>query len=152
VTAPRLWTIGYEQATVAQVVGALAGAGIELLVDVRALPLSRRPGFSKTALAAAMREAGIGYRHMKALGTPAAGRAAARAGNHRELAEIYAGQLASPEALAAAAELIAVARERRVALLCYERDAANCHRSLLRQTMMPDFEAVNLTPHSPGTP
>ncbi len=67
---------------------------------MRALPLSRRPGFSKTALRGALEEAGIEYVHLKALGTPADGRAAARAGRHADLERIYAGQLELPEAIA----------------------------------------------------
>jgi uncharacterized protein (DUF488 family) len=143
---PTIWTIGYEQSTVADVFGALTGAGVEILADVRALPLSRRPGFSKSALAGAAQEAGIEYRHMKPLGTPADGRAAARRGDHAALERIYAGQLELPEALAAMAELRALAGERRVALLCYERDAAACHRSLLIDALLPDFAVVDLLP------
>lgn len=147
---PRIWTIGYEQATVAGVIAALTGAGVEVLADVRALPLSRRPGFSKTALAGALVEAGIDYRHFKALGTPADGRAAARAGRHAELERIYAGQLELPEAMAAGAELADLATDKRVALLCYERDAHVCHRTLLREAMLADFDAIDLVPGAPG--
>jgi uncharacterized protein (DUF488 family) len=143
---PTVWTIGYEHATVPDVIAALQQAGVELLVDVRALPLSRRPGFSKTALAGALGEAGIGYRHLKALGTPAEGRAAARKGDHAGLERVYAGQLELPEALAAGAELRDLAREQRVALLCYERDAGHCHRTLLRGAMLGEFEQVDLLP------
>jgi uncharacterized protein (DUF488 family) len=149
-SAAKIWTIGYEQSTLPSVISALSNAGVEVLVDVRALPLSRRPGFSKTALAGAMAEAGIAYRHMKALGTPPDGRAAARAGRRAELAEIYAGQLELPEAMAAAAELAELARAKRVALLCYERDAAACHRTLLREAMLPGFEPVDLVPAEPA--
>ena len=131
-------------------IAALTGAGVALLADVRALPLSRRPGFSKTALAAALAEAGIEYRHFKALGTPADGRAAARAGRHAELERIYAGQLQLPEAMAAGAQLADLARERHVALLCYERDARVCHRTLLREAMLADFAAIDLVPGDPG--
>jgi uncharacterized protein (DUF488 family) len=145
-SAATIWTIGYEQATVAGVIGALAGAGVEVLADIRFLPLSRRPGFSKSALAAAAGEAGIAYRHMKQLGTPAEGRAAARRGDHAGLARIYAGQLELPAALAAMAELRELAGERRVALLCYERDAAACHRSLLIDALLADFAVVDLMP------
>ena len=145
-----IWTIGYEQATVADVIAALSGARIEVLADVRALPLSRRPGFSKTALAGALAEAGIAYRHFKPLGTPADGRAAARAGRHGDLERIYAGQLELPEAMAAGGELAVLAREKRVALLCYERDAHVCHRTLLRKAMLPEFDAVDLVPGEPG--
>ncbi len=143
---PTVWTIGYEQTTLEAVTTALRSANVEVLADVRALPLSRRPGFSKTALAGAMREAGIGYRHFKALGTPAEGRAAARAGRHDDLKRIYAGQLELPEALAAGAELADLARDKRVALLCYEREASVCHRSLLREAMLREFTAIDLVP------
>lgn len=149
-SGPTIWTIGYEQATVAEVIAALTGAKVEILADVRALPLSRRPGFSKTALAGALAEAGIVYRHFKALGTPADGRAAARAGRHAELERIYAGQLELPEAMAAGAELADLATDKRVALLCYERDAHVCHRTLLREAMLADFAAIDLVPGDPG--
>lgn len=149
-SAPTIWTIGYEQATVAGVIAALKDAGVEVLADVRALPLSRRPGFSKTSLATALTEAGIAYRHFKPLGTPADGRAAARAGRHADLERIYAGQLELPEAMAAGAELADLAREKRVALLCYERDAHVCHRTLLREAMLADFAPIDLVPGDIG--
>lgn len=144
--ARTIWTIGYEQATVPGVIAALHNAGVEVLADVRALPLSRRPGFSKSALCAAMREAGMEYVHYKALGTSADGRAAARRCDHGTLERIYAGQLELPEAIAAGALLADLARNRRVALLCYEREAGGCHRTLLRQAILPDFAAVDLLP------
>jgi uncharacterized protein (DUF488 family) len=141
-----IWTIGYEQATQGAVVAALQEAGVEVLADVRFLPLSRRPGFSKSSLAAGAREGGIEYRHFKSLGTPAEGRAAARRHDHVALERIYAGQLELPEALAAMAELRALASERKVALLCYEGEAAECHRSLLVKALLPDFDVVDLKP------
>jgi uncharacterized protein (DUF488 family) len=143
---PTIWTIGYEQATQASVIDTLTQAGVEVLADIRYLPLSRRPGFSKSSLRSAAEEAGIAYRHMKPLGTPADGRAAARRGDHAELSRIYAGQLELPEALAAMAELRDLAGEKRVALLCYERDASECHRSLLIEALLEDFAVVNLEP------
>jgi uncharacterized protein (DUF488 family) len=146
VTQKTIWTIGYEKATSDAVIRALTAAGTEVLADIRYLPLSRRPGFSKSALAASAHEAGIEYRHLKPLGSPAEGRAAARRGDHAELARVYAGQLELPEALAAMAELRALAGERRVALLCYEREASECHRSLLIEALMPDFAVVDLKP------
>lgn len=142
----KIWTIGYEQATIPALIAALHGAGVEVLADVRALPLSRRPGFSKSALAANLAEAGIEYRHFKALGTPAEGRAAARANDHATLERVYAGQLELPEAMAAGAQLADLARERPTALLCYERQARGCHRTLLRKAMLPDFDAIDLQP------
>jgi uncharacterized protein (DUF488 family) len=143
---PTLVTIGYEQATQAAVVSALREAGVEVLADVRYLPLSRRPGFSKSSLRSAVEEAGIGYRHFKQLGTPAEGRAAARRGDHAELARVYAGQLELPEALAQMAELRDLAEGKRVALLCYERNAAECHRALLYDALFADFDRVDLEP------
>ncbi len=143
---PKIFTIGYEQATQAAVVSALSEAGVEVLADIRYLPLSRRAGFSKSSLKAAVEEAGIGYRHFKHLGTPAEGRAAAKRGDHAELARVYAGQLELPEALAQMAELRAMAEEKRVALLCYERDPAGCHRSLLADAVLGDFQRVDLEP------
>lgn len=145
-TGKTIWTIGYEQATVPGVMAALRKAGVEVLADVRALPLSRRPGFSKTALAANAREAGIEYVHFRALGTPADGRAAARRNDHAALERIYAAQLELPEAIAAGARLADLASERRVALLCYEREAHGCHRTLLRQDVLPDFAVIDLVP------
>jgi uncharacterized protein (DUF488 family) len=146
VTPRRIFTIGYEQARQQAVVDALQAAGVKLLADIRFLPLSRRPGFSKSSLAAAVTEAGIAYRHFKLLGTPADGRAAARRGDHAELSRIYAGQLELPEALAQMAELRAIAEEQPVALLCYERAAHECHRRLLVEQLFADFEEVDLEP------
>src|SRR6478609_5685378 len=95
----RIFTIGYEQATQPALVVALREAGVEVLADIRYLPLSRRPGFSKNSLKSAVEEAGIEYRHFRQLGTPAEGRAAARRGDHAVLIRIYEGQLELPEAL-----------------------------------------------------
>lgn len=145
-TARTIWTIDYEQATVASVMDALRDAGVEVLADVRALPLSRSPGFSKTSLAANAREAGIEYVHFKALGTPAEGRAAARRNDHATLERIYEGPPEFPEAIVAGAKLAELAGEKRVALLCYEREAYGCHWTLLRLAMLPGFAVVDLLP------
>ena len=95
----RIFTIGYEATTMGDFIAALQEAGVERVIDVRALPLSRRPGFSKSPLKAALVEAGIDYVHLKALGTPSEGRSAARAGRQDDLKRIYAGQLDLPEAI-----------------------------------------------------
>lgn len=144
--AHTIFTIGYEQATQAALVDALRNAGVQLLADIRYLPLSRRPGFSKSSLRAAVEEAGIAYRHFRDLGTPADGRAAARRKDHAALERIYSGQLELPQALAQMAELRALAEEKNVALLCYERRADECHRSLLVGALLSDFAVVNLEP------
>ena len=140
----RLFTIGYESTTVGEFVAALQQAGVERVIDVRAVPNSRRPGFSKTPLRNALAEADIDYVHLRALGTPADGRAAARAGRHDDLKRIYAGQLELPEAMAQGAQMLDLAREKPSALLCYERDPAGCHRTLLLDWIAPDAEAVHL--------
>jgi uncharacterized protein (DUF488 family) len=141
---PRIFTIGYEGATQAEVIAALKGAGVELLIDVRAVPLSRRPGFSKNVLAAGLREAGMDYAHLKALGTPPEGREAARKGRHEEMKRIYSAQLDTPEAGLQAAQMLEMAAERPSALLCFERDPAACHRTVLRESVMAGWEAVDL--------
>ncbi|MGI8612038.1 MAG: DUF488 domain-containing protein [Sphingomicrobium sp.] len=140
----RIFTIGYEATTMGEFLAALATAGVERVIDVRALPLSRRPGFSKSPLRAALAEAGIGYVHLKALGTPASGREAARKGRHDDLKRIYAGQLELPEAIAQGAQMLELALEKPSALLCYERDPAACHRSLLLAAVAPDAQVVDL--------
>ena len=140
----RIFTIGYEGTTVPEFVDALKAAGADRVIDVRALPLSRRPGFSKSPLRAALADAGIEYVHLKALGTPAEGRAAARAGRHKDLERIYAGQLELAEAIAQSAQMLDLAAEKPSALLCMEREPAHCHRSLLLDAVAPDAEVVHL--------
>ena len=140
----RIFTIGYEGTTVGEFLAALTQAGVKRVIDVRAVPNSRRPGFSKTPLRNALAEAGIDYVHLRALGTPADGRAAARAGRHDDLVRIYAGQLELPEAIAQGAQMLDLADEEPSALLCYERDPAGCHRTLLWKTLAPDAEVVDL--------
>jgi len=140
----RIFTIGYEKATQPEVIAALQTAGVERLIDVRAVPLSRRPGFSKTILARGLAEAGIDYVHLRALGTPAEGREAARKNRHDDLKRIYAGQLELPEAIAQGAVMLELAAEKPSALLCYEREPAGCHRSLLLAAVAPEAEVVNL--------
>ncbi len=125
-----LFTIGYQQAKPAAVLGELKRAKIDLLVDIRAVAASRRPGFSKRQLAASLDQAGIAYIHLQKLGTPAQGRQAARAGDFEALWRIYDKHIKTPEAQAALGELLALIKSgKRVCLLCYERDPNECHRS-----------------------
>lgn len=127
-----LATIGYEGTTIPALLEALADARVELLVDVRAVASSRRPGFAKTRLAAHLAAAGIGYRHLRGLGTPADGRAAARAGRYDELRAVYLAHLATLAAQGELHELAdLVASGPHVALLCFEADPAHCHRSMV---------------------
>ena len=125
-----LFTIGYEKAKPDAVIGELTRAKVDLLIDTRAVAASRRPGFSKRALAAGLDEAGIAYIHLQKLGTPAEGRAAARAGDFETLWRIYDAHIETPDAQSALDELIGMVKTgRRVCLLCYERDPNECHRS-----------------------
>jgi uncharacterized protein (DUF488 family) len=140
----RIFTIGYERTTVGEFLAALQQAGVERVIDVRAVPNSRRPGFSKTPLRNALAEVGIDYLHLRALGTPADGRPAARAGRHEELERIYAGQLELPEAMAQSAQMVELSREKPSAVLCYERDPSGCHRTLLLDSVAPDAEVEHL--------
>jgi uncharacterized protein (DUF488 family) len=140
----RIFTIGYEGATVDEFLTALKDAGVQRVIDVRALPLSRRPGFSKSPLRGALEEAGIEYIHLKALGTPADGRSAARAGRHADMARIYASQLELPEAIAQGAQMLALAEEKPSALLCFEREPRHCHRTLLLDAVAPHADVVDL--------
>jgi uncharacterized protein (DUF488 family) len=140
----RIFTIGYEGTTVPEFIAALKHARVERVIDVRALPLSRRPGFSKSPLRAALEEAGIGYIHLKALGTPSEGRTAARAGRHEDLKRIYAGQLELPEAIAQSAQMLELASEKPSVLMCMERDPAHCHRTLLLDAVASDAEVIHL--------
>jgi len=142
----QIFTVGYERITQAELIASLQAAGVELLADVRAVPLSRRPGFSKNILAAGLREAGIDYIGLKALGTPPEGREAARKHDLDTLRRIYSTQLELPEAMAESARLAGLASERPTALLCFEREPGCCHRSVLIETTMPDAEVVHLFP------
>jgi uncharacterized protein (DUF488 family) len=140
----KLFTIGYEGATQDDVIAALAGAGVRRLIDVRQLPLSRRPGFSKTPLRLALAAHGIDYVHLRALGTPPAGREAARRGRHEEMAAIYRDTLADPQAILAVAQLRNLAAEAPSALLCFEREPTHCHRQVLIDEALPDAEVEHL--------
>jgi uncharacterized protein (DUF488 family) len=140
----RIFTIGYEGATQAELIAALQKAGVGRVIDVRAVPLSRKPGFSKNVLSAGLAEAGIDYVHLKALGTPPEGREAVRKGRWEVFARIYAAQLETPEAGAEGGRMIALAEEKPSALLCFERDPAHCHRTPLRLAVMPEAEAIDL--------
>ena len=127
----KLATIGYEKEPQAAVIDRLRTAGVEVVIDVRAVASSRRAGFSKTLLAASLNDAGIGYVHLRQLGTPKPGRIAARKGHVGEMHEIFKAHMAEPAAQLELAKATELARDRKVALLCYEADAQACHRSIV---------------------
>jgi uncharacterized protein (DUF488 family) len=125
----KLFTIGYEQTPSKAVLDELEHAGVKLLVDVRSVTSSRRPGFSKNQLAAGLDERGIGYVHLKGLGTPKEGRLAARAGQYDVLQKVFAKHLKTPQAKEDLDELSALVKKAGpVCLLCYERNHEHCHR------------------------
>ncbi len=127
--AKTFFTIGYEQTPAKAVLDELERVGVKLLVDVRAVASSRRPGFSKSQLAAGLDERGISYLHLRGLGTPKEGRQAARAGKYDQLEKIYTRHLKTPEAKEQLDELSAlVEKSGPVCILCYERDHRHCHR------------------------
>ena len=129
----KLATIGYENDTQAGAIGKLKAAGVKIVLDVRAVASSRKAGFSKNILAAGLAEAGIEYLHLQKLGTPKAGREAARAGRIAQMREIYEGHLAEPAAQVELARAGEIASARKAALLCYEADPAGCHRTIVAQ-------------------
>lgn len=145
-TSKTIWTIGYEGRTLDELLDALKQAGVELLIDVRAVAASRRPGFSKTALSGALREEGIDYLHLRPLGTPKAGREAARSGRYADMERIYDVHLETPEAEVAMIQADEAASEKRSALLCYEHEAEHCHRSIVTDRLVDrsGYSVVNL--------
>ena len=132
--AKKLFTIGYEQTPSRAVLDELENAGVKLLVDVRAVTSSRRPGFSKNQLAAGLDERGIAYLHLAALGTPKEGRLAARSGKYDLLHRIYAKHLKTPQAKEEMDELSSLVKKSGpVCLLCYVRDHTHCHRQWIAE-------------------
>jgi uncharacterized protein (DUF488 family) len=126
-----IFTIGYEGTNISDFLETLVDARIGTLVDVRALPLSRKPGFSKGTLSDRLADCGISYQHFRALGDPKEGREAARAGRHSAFRHIYSRHLRTTEAQAALRDLLRLAGASRVCMMCFERDPLVCHRSLV---------------------
>lgn len=130
-----LYTIGYEGAELGDFVATLKAAGIETLVDVRELAISRRKGFAKKALSEALGLAGIEYLHLKGLGDPKPGREAARAGDYKAFKRIFSAHMKSE----LAQEHLSVAEETLKSttgcLMCYERDPLHCHRAIVADTI-----------------
>jgi uncharacterized protein (DUF488 family) len=130
-----IYTIGYEGADIPAFIRTLKDAGISLVLDIRAAPISRKKGFSKHQLAGHLQEAGIGYRHLRGLGTPKRGRDAAREGDVEAFERIFLEHMQEPEALLDLGEALALAHEQPVCLLCLERDPEHCHRLVVAERM-----------------
>jgi uncharacterized protein (DUF488 family) len=132
---PPLATIGYEGRLQDELLDRLSVVGVELLIDVRAVASSRKAGFSKSLLAAGLKERGIGYLHLRDLGTPKAGRIAARAGLTLEMREIFTAHMRTDGARAALETALKAAEGAMGCLLCFERDHGACHRAIVADLM-----------------
>ena len=128
-------TIGYEGASPADFDAALASAGVNLVVDVRAVAISRKVGFSKTALSKRLQGRGLDYIHLRELGDPKPGRDAARAGDMKLFQQIYSEHLTTSAAKADLAKLKMLSTLNIVALLCYEASPEDCHRSIVAKVV-----------------
>lgn len=133
--APAIFTIGYEKAAPDAFVAALKEAGVALVLDVRDKAWSRRPDYIGKRLAARLEAAGLSYRWMPELGTPDAGRAAAKAGDMEAWRRSLCGRLDGAEGQAALAHAAALAAEQPTALLCLEADPARCHRTIVAERL-----------------
>jgi uncharacterized protein (DUF488 family) len=130
----KIFTIGYQQVSSRAVLDELVQAGVKLLVDVRAIASSRRAGFSKTQLAAGLNERGIGYVHLRGLGTPKQGRDARRKGDVATMKKIYDAHLKTLQAEKEMDELADLVKTSGpVCLLCFERDHTHCHRHFIAE-------------------
>lgn len=138
-------SVGYEGRTAEELVEAMEDR-VDVLVDVRLTPSSRKPGLSKGKLAAALDRVGVRYVHMRALGNPRDNRAGFRAGDpasQRRYAEVLHDEAAS-EALEQLEQLLTGAR---VALLCFERDSDTCHRQAIVEELLrrrPDLRLAHV--------
>lgn len=135
----QIWTIGYENVGIPDFVACLKAAKIKTLIDVREVANSRRAGFSKKSLAASLSEAGIAYIHLKALGTPKAGREAARRGDTKTMHRIFEAKMVEPESQLALAETAELAGKGRVCMMCLEHDWRVCHRNIVARRLNADF-------------
>lgn len=129
-------TIGYERASLIDFIATLQLSKIDVLVDIRDRAQSRRPGFSKSALATALNEVGIEYIHLKELGDPKEGREAARRGDYNEFRAIFNNVMATDAAKQAITKLAELAIESRICLMCFERDQRTCHRLIVADQLV----------------
>ncbi|HEY1012894.1 MAG TPA: DUF488 domain-containing protein [Herpetosiphonaceae bacterium] len=141
-----LYTIGYERSGLERFVETLWAGGVRQLLDIRRLPLSRKPGFAKKALGARLAAEGIAYVHLVELGTPPELRAFLKAErDYPQFFVAYRAYLAGKEdALAAAGELV---RASPSALFCFERDPRECHRLAVAEALCardPELEPIHL--------
>jgi uncharacterized protein (DUF488 family) len=147
-----LLTIGYQGCTIDEVLAELRRAGVSLLIDVRAVPQSRKPGFSKRQLAAGLDENGIAYVHLQGLGTPKPGRDAVRAGHPERMEPIFREHMRSDRAQADLAQARELARGRRACLLCFEQDEMTCHRRFVAEMISAETNQPIVHLHAAARP
>jgi len=145
-----LYTIGYEGTDIDRFVATLKVVGVHLLVDVRALPLSRKRGFSKKGLRARIEQEGMDYVHLSALGDPKEGRDAARAGRFDQFRRIYTKHLAQAEPQEKLRELGALVEEQPTCLMCFERDPSECHRLIVASQLPKSVRTFHLYGDEPN--
>lgn len=145
-----LYTIGYEGTDIDRFVATLKAVGVQLLADVRALPLSRKRGFSKKGLRARIEQEGMGYVHLGALGDPKEGRDAARAGRFDQFRKIYNKHLALAEPQETLRELASLVKERSTCLMCFERDPTECHRLIVASQLPKSVDTFHLYADEPS--
>lgn len=143
----KLFTIGYEGSKPTDLFASLQDKGVTLLIDVRDVPISRKPGFSKTSLALGLEDAGIQYLHLKSLGDPKPGRVAAREGRFSDFRRIFTAHMMTTAAQQALVEAVVAASKSVACLLCFEQDHTNCHRCIVAESMAKSgkFNLVHLT-------
>ncbi|CDX42023.1 conserved hypothetical protein [Mesorhizobium sp. ORS 3359] len=131
-----LLTIGYEGSEIGDFVSVLKAAKIDILIDVRDLPLSRKAGFSKNSLRKHLENSAIEYQHAKILGDPKEGRLAARAGDRRRFERIFRSHIANESAKKTIGEISAQSETKNICLMCFERDHKDCHRSIVCEEIL----------------
>jgi uncharacterized protein (DUF488 family) len=125
-TTVQIISVGYESRSLEELVQVLQRAGVELLLDVRELPLSRRKGFSKTPLSNRLTESGIEYRHVKVAGNPYR----QQRGNTERCLALYSAHLTRNPTIVS--EVVSHLEDAsKVAVLCVEHEHSACHRSIL---------------------
>jgi uncharacterized protein (DUF488 family) len=145
-----LYTVGYEGTDIDRFIATLKAAGVDLLADVRALPLSRKRGFSKNALRSRVEQEGMGYVHLGALGDPKEGRDAARAGRFGQFRKIYNQHLSQIEPQKTLRELAMLVKQRPTCLMCFERDPTECHRLIVASQLPKGVRTFHLYADDPS--
>ena len=127
------YTIGYEGLDPKQFITYLTHYGVDVVADIRKLPVSRKKGFSKTALKEMLDDKRIDYLNFQQLGAPKALRDELyRSGDYGQFFKKYQENISDKgDHLNSIHSL--VDRGKKVALLCFERDPKKCHRKVVAE-------------------